>query len=235
MPGVWTDVFLLSAPVAAVAATLYHASNACRLALARRHLSPIAGVMIVATPYVVGSLVLLESTDLLERLAGGMTAGLLAGWPAVVETFGAMLVVFGFNEAVAHGIALATGRRGVRAAQTHLWLAATAAAVVVAPWIADLGSGALAASLPSPVRWFAVVLTTVLSQAALWAEVYLITGLVLDGIRGQGPSAKSVGTHPVQGIRKGWSSAESSWGSSMGSTGWPMRRVPLRRSPGIRS
>src|SRR5205807_2641619 len=47
------------------------------------------------------------------------------------------------------------------------------------------------------------VLTTVVSQAGLWAEAYLITGMVLDAIHGQAPSAGSASGHPVEGMKKG--------------------------------
>lgn len=202
-PGGWSDLLLLSSLVAAVAALLYHAANLYQLATSVKHLSPVAGALIVGTPYVFGSLVSLASTGLLESLGGGLTAGLLAGWPAALKALGAVFVVFAFNEAVANGIAMAAGRRPIRALPTHLWLLAAAAAVVAAPWIADLGSSQRVASLPAPLLWVATILATVLSQAGLWAEVYLITGMVLDAIRGRGPSPKAAAAHPVEGVKKG--------------------------------
>ena len=48
-----------------------------------------------------------------------------------------------------------------------------------------------------------MVLATILSQAGLWAEAYLVTGLVLDAISRKAPSQASVVSHQFQGIRKG--------------------------------
>ena len=80
-------------------------------------------------------------------------------------------------------------------------LLAVAAAPVAGSLVADYGSSeALAtwsAQLPLPraavrvVQALAVLLTTMLSQAGLWAEVYLITGMVLDAIHGKPPSPRA--------------------------------------------
>ena len=54
---------------------------------------------------------------------------------------------------------------------------AVAVAVVAAPWIAASGSEVVAPSAPAILRLVVAVVTTVLSQAGLWAEGYLITGI----------------------------------------------------------
>ncbi|HEY2155727.1 MAG TPA: hypothetical protein VGH33_08855, partial [Isosphaeraceae bacterium] len=71
------------------------------------------------------------------------------------------------------------------------------------PWVAALGSGTMVAHLPGVIRWLVVVATTVVSQAGLWAEAYLLTGLVLDAIHGVGPSRETVVAHPTLGMKKG--------------------------------
>ena len=45
--------------------------------------------------------------------------------------------------------------------------------------------------------------TTILSQAGLWAEGYLLTGLLLDAIAGRAPTPDSAVGHPLQGSKKG--------------------------------
>ncbi|HEX9354612.1 MAG TPA: hypothetical protein VF933_12460, partial [Streptosporangiaceae bacterium] len=52
------------------------------------------------------------------------------------------------------------------------------------------------------MRLLAVVGTAMLSQAGLWAEVYLITALVLDAIHGRAPSPASVAGPAAQGMKK---------------------------------
>ena len=46
------------------------------------------------------------------------------------------------------------------------------------------------------------VLTTMLSQAGLWAEAHLVTGMIMDSIHGQAPSPTSVFEHPATGMKK---------------------------------
>lgn len=203
VPTSWSEVFLLSSPVAAAAVFLYHATNAYRLASAGRHLGPIGAAMIVGTPYAIGSLLLLGSDHLLKVLGLGLTLGAVTNLPLVLETIGRVFVVFGFNELVAGGLGLATKRTLLRSFRAHLALLAVAVAVVVAPWIAAWGSNATVASLPATVRWIATVLATVLSQAGLWAEVYLVTGMIMDAIHGKAPSQGSAYGHPVKGMKKG--------------------------------
>ncbi len=69
-PASWSEMLMLSQPVAAAVAVLYHAANACRLAATGRHLGPIAGALIVGTPYVVGGLTILESHGAAPRPGG---------------------------------------------------------------------------------------------------------------------------------------------------------------------
>jgi cyclic beta-1,2-glucan synthetase len=116
---------------------------------------------------------------------------------------GRVAVVFGFNEVVAHGLSLATGRGLLRSPRAHLALLAVAGAAVAAPWVAAWGSGEMVAAWPAALRLVAAVATAMLAEAGLWAEVYLITGLVLDAIHGRAPSEGSACGLPVEGVKKG--------------------------------
>ena len=188
---------------AGAAVLLYHAANAQRLASAGRHLGAAAGAAIVAVPYLVGSLVLLESHDLLPTLVRDVTAGLLAAWPQTMDTLGRVLLVVAFNEAIAQGISRLTKGAWLRSLRAHMCLVAAAVAVVAAPQIAALGAGVTVAGWSTTPRLLAMLAATLLSQAGLWGEVYLITGLVMDGIHGQAPSQASALAHPWQGMKKG--------------------------------
>jgi cyclic beta-1,2-glucan synthetase len=202
-PVAWAQMLMLSSTTAAAAICVYHAANALRLVSTRRHLGLAAGAAIVAVPYVVGSLVVLESGRLMETLGGLLSGNGLASQPELSGTLGRMAVVLGFNEIVANLIGLVGRRRLVRSPQTHLWLLVAAAMVVAGPWIAAWGSGAQVASWSPGVRIFAVVLATAASQAGLWAEVYLITGLVLDALDGRTAKPRAAERHSLAGIRKG--------------------------------
>ena len=89
------------------------------------------------------------------------------------------------------------------ACAVHGWLALPAVAVVLAPAVADFGSGTLVAGWPLLVRSTVAVLCTMVSQAALWAEVFLLTGLVLCGMRGEVPDRNMVAGNSKAGLLKG--------------------------------
>ena len=210
-PAAWSEVFLLSQTVAAVGAIVYHAANAHRLASSGRHLSAAGAAILIGTPYVVGGLTLLESDSLLQALGGTLTAGALATRPEALAFVGRVVVIFCFNEAVANGLGLATKRAPLKSLRAHVPLVVVAIAAISAPWVASLGSGATVASWPAGMRLFATIVTTVLSQAGLWAEAYLITGLAMDAIHGQAPSRDSCVSTLCEGWPRGWSSAGPSW------------------------
>ena len=202
-PAAWSELFLLSQTVAAVGAIVYHAANAHRLASSGRHLGAAGAAILIGTPYVVGGLTLLESDGLLQALGGTLTAGALASRPEARAFVGRVVVIFCFNEAVANGLRLATKRAPLKSLRAHVSLVVVAIAAISAPWVASLGSGPAVASWPAGMRLFATIVTTVLSQAGLWAEAYLITGLAMDAIHGQAPSRDSCVVHPLRGMTKG--------------------------------
>ena len=107
------------------------------------------------------------------------------------------------NEVLANLFALLNRRTLVRGWAVHGWLALPAFAVVLAPTVADFGSGALIAAQPALLRAAVAVLCTMVSQAALWAEVFLLTGLVLDGMQGGVPDRNMVLGNSKSGILKG--------------------------------
>jgi cyclic beta-1,2-glucan synthetase len=202
-PSSWTDVVRLSQVVAAAAALIYHAANAYRLAATGRHLGVAAAGLLVASPYVIGSLTLLQSSGLLERLGATLFGWTVALRPEALEFVGKLVVIFGFNEAVANGLCLATKRVSLKSLRAHVLLAIVAAAAAVAPRIASLGSSGTVATWPAAGRFIAIIVTTMLSQAGLWAEAYLVTGMAMDAIHRLAPSRESVAAHPVKGMGKG--------------------------------
>ncbi len=201
-PANWSEMLALSQPVAALVAIIYHAANAYRLATTGRRLGPIGGLLIVITPYVIGMALLLESTELLELL-GHVTSVGLANSPGLEAFLGRVLALFLFNEAVANGLGLATRRKLLRPVRAHLALLAVAVIAVAGHPIAAWGSGASVASMTGVFRWIAVVSAAAMSQAGLWAEVYLLTGMVMDALHGTAPSVGSTSGHPLLGLKKG--------------------------------
>ncbi len=203
VPAAWSELLMLSGTAAASAVLVYHLINAGMLASAGKHLSAISAVLIVGAPFVVGGLTLLASPELLRPIGRAAVAGALASQPALLELIGRAVVLFCFNVLVTNALVFATKGTRLRSVWAHLVLLAIATGATIAPWIASYGSSDSIASLPAVPRALATVLATTLSQAGLWAEAYLFTGLVLDAIYRKAPSQASVVSHPFQGIKKG--------------------------------
>jgi len=202
-PASWSDLIQLSGFGAATFCVIYHLANAYRLASAGRHLSAIGGVLLAGTPYVFGLALLLQSGEFLGSLGRAITFNAFADWPATMEGIGRIAALFAFNVAVVNALSLMAGRKILGCIRTYLLLLVFAAAAIAAPVIADFGSSKTIASMPGLIRLVAVLLTTMLSQAPLWAEVYLITGLLTDAMRGKGPSIDTAFKYPLDGMRKG--------------------------------
>ena len=113
------------------------------------------------------------------------------------------LALFLANEVMANIFAWINRRTFVKGAKVHGWLAVPAIAVVVAPMVADFGSGSLVAGWPALLRSVVAVICTMVSQAALWAEAFLLTGLILDGMRGVVPDRNVVAGNSKSGMLKG--------------------------------
>ncbi len=197
-PSSWSEMLTLSQTAAAAAVLVYHAANARRLAREGKHLGAVAGALIVGTPYLFGGLVVLSNPDRVRELGAWLTFGL-----AGREWVGRVAVLFAFNVAIAQALGMATKRRPFGSIVGHLALLAVAAGAVAAPMVADLGSGPDLLGWPAWSRPFAAILAAVLSQGGLWAEVYLVTGLFLDALRGSAPTGGSTWRFPGQGLGKG--------------------------------
>lgn len=202
-PAGWDQVFLTTNLTASLAFLIYHISNTCSLVTSGRSLRAVTSALIVGTPYLFGWLLVLENATLLEKLAGGVTFGLLTAWPQLLEILGRLLIVLGFNEAVTNGLHVIFRGRMLKSPKAHLVLFLVSLGVVVSPLVAGLGSGTITASMPLAIRSLIAILTTLLSFGGLWAEVYLITGMFLDSGRHNAPSEESISKHVVTGMKKG--------------------------------
>lgn len=203
-PSAFGQLAMLCKMTAAVTFVLYHIFNAASLSSSGKHLRAINGVLIVGTPYLFGCLLLLENVTLLQTLAFMVSGGILAAWPTILEDFGRLLIVFGFNEILTNGIGLLTKGRLLKTTKAHLIIFLISLGVVVAPSIANLASIAAIAGLPAFLRAIVSVLLTMLSFAGLWGEVYLLTGVLLDSGKRVAPSEESLWSHSTIGMRKGF-------------------------------
>ncbi len=192
-PGDWWGLSHLSRAGASATLLVYLLAHVVRLATSGAGLGAAGAALIFGTPFVAGGLTLLEPGGLLDGLAGDR---------AVVGYLSRTAVVFVFNVLLVEGHGWVSGRR-TRSAAGFVAMLAAASAATAGPWIASLGSGASLADWSPAVRFPIVLLATIGSQAGLWAEAYIVTGLALDALAGRGPSAAGLRSIPLQGAKKG--------------------------------
>jgi cyclic beta-1,2-glucan synthetase len=202
-PGSWEQVLLLNSVMATLAIIVFHAANGASLANSGRHLKPISGLLIFLMPYTLNWLMVSENVGFLSAVFTFASGGFLAKQPAVLTVLGRMLVVFVFNELFVNGISLATNGKLLKTLKAHTVMLLVALFAAVASLIADAGSTEQIASLAVPVRALIVILTSMLSFGGLWAEVYLITGVALDGGKRNAPTDASISGHVLIGVKKG--------------------------------
>lgn len=202
-PTGWAGVFLESRVASAVTVGIYIAVTAIALATHRAPPRRVVRGVIAGVPTLFGLLFALENPELLRDAAGLLTAGAVSAWPWASELLGRLVLVFLFNELVINALALVTKGRGVRAWRAHGVNLFVSLAVVLSPSLADYGSTAAVGSMSPLGGAFAATLSAMISQAGLWMEVYMLTGLMLDGAFGYAPSQESVTRHTVVGLQKG--------------------------------
>ena len=192
-PGDGWGVLHLSRAGAAATLAVYLLAHVVRLATTGKGLGAAGAALIFGTPFVAGGLTLLEP--------GGWIDG-LAGDRAVVAYLMRTGVVLLFNVLLAEGLGRVSGRP-MRSTAGFAAMLAAAAAVAAGPWIASLGSGADLEGWSPALRAPIVLLATVFSQAGLWAQAYLGTGLAIDALNGRSPTAGSMRSIALQGAKKG--------------------------------
>lgn len=203
VPSSWPQVLVLNNFIAALVFIIYQISNACSMAKSNRHLKPISGIMIVGIPYLFNWLFLIGNTNILQSTLNSITIQALSSLPIVSDTIGRLIVVFIFNEAMINGISFATSGKLVGTLKAHLFALFVSLSVVIAPLIADAGSSQAVTSLPVVLGAVISIITTMLSYAGLWGQVYLITGMILDGVKRIAPSQENISKNILTGMKKG--------------------------------
>ena len=186
--GTATDLLRVSRAGAGLFWALYHLENARRLVVLQRSISTRDGLRLVGIPFLFGLLLSLSNGELMARAGAWLLpAAGASGWSAPLA--GRIIVLIVFN-VVAGWACLGSWKQVWARGWDALALPLAAVAAVLSPRVADAGSGLLGMSavLQAPVAWAA----TVVSQAGLWAEAYLLTGLLLDAVRGGVPQGAAV-------------------------------------------
>ena len=194
------DLLGLSRVGAVTAASLYLAASAWSLARARRLLAPRIGLVVLAIPFLFNGLWMLTSPDLTAALGQALCARFA---PSAAAFLGRTLVIAGFNACVFFAIGLVMDGRSTRGPRLHALLAACAAFAAATPWIADAAASPVASGMGAAVWRVSAVLAAALAQAGLWAETHLVTGALLDAIRGRRPTGRAAIRHAREGLVRG--------------------------------
>ena len=201
-PAAAGDLLGLSRIGALAACALYLAASAWAVARTRRPLAPVTGLAVLAIPYAFNWLWILTSPGLIAALGRVLVLGAEpAPWAA--EFLGRTLVLAVFNVCVFIGVGLVMDRRSTRGVALHALLLASAAFAAATPWIADAAASPVALGVGGTAWRIAAVAAAALAQAGLWVETHLVTGALLDAIRGRRPTRRAAYHHAGEGLARG--------------------------------
>lgn len=203
VPTEWDNVMMKSHLAMALVCLIYHGANGVRLSTAGKHLRPITGAIMVGTPFLFGSLLVLETPALLQSLGALFVGGKGPAVWAAREVLGRFIILFVVNELITQAVGFASKGQWVKSAKAHGWVAIMTLGVVASPYIADAGCGVAVAALPVGWSVLSALVSVMLSQAGLWMEAYFVTGILLDGLYGYAPNAGAISRHGLTGLKKG--------------------------------
>ena len=186
-PVAWHELFSITSPAAAAACIIYLLIIAYCASSKGCHVSPVAGSFTLAVPLLFNCLLVLQSPVMLESI-GQFFAFNAKLTPDVMQWMGKAAVLIVINEAVANGLILLLAGRLLTDARMHSLLLASALFSSATPAIAGLGSGTGVAALPPVVGAFAAIAAATVSQAGLWGQTFLLTGLIMDSLHSKHPA-----------------------------------------------
>jgi cyclic beta-1,2-glucan synthetase len=152
-----------------------------------RHPSFLGQASLLAVPFAFNWLLLLQAPHLLVEMTAALPPGGILGQRGL-ELAGRVLVLAAFNVATALALnALCIGRI-LREPGTFALLAGSALLAGLSPLAADLGASPAAAALPAGLGILAAIASVALAQAGLWSQTFLMTGLLMDALKGRRPA-----------------------------------------------
>ncbi len=197
----WAELVTLTPLGAAAATALYLAAAVWTLGREGRLPHPLTSVAWLVAPFLLGILLALGARPLMAELGGALLPAGGSGETAIL--LGRTLLLAGFNLVVTVGLGLVMDRRGTRDPLLLALLVAAALGAVLSPVVAELGSSRAVAEFPALPRLLAVLVSGALAQAALWAQVFLMTGVLLDALIVRRPTRAAAIGHWRDGLAKG--------------------------------
>ncbi|SPD75986.1 putative Glycosyltransferase 36 [uncultured Desulfobacterium sp.] len=202
VPSSWGQILTLTDLGSALFCLFYFTALIYCLAVTGRHLGSTAGVVILLIPYLFNGLLILGATGLMEKLGNTLASG-LATAPWAVRIIGRTAVIAIFNEIVLSCISLLLTKRWIKDIRIHVLLVLSAGGASLTPEVADFGSGDFLATLPMSLALPITLIAVMISQAGLWSQTFLITGVFIDAIHGKKPSWYWDSWHYRMGFLKG--------------------------------
>ncbi len=200
-PVTWTQCLGLSPIGSAACVALYLAIAIGATGGRAGGLTTRQRALLLVSPGLANLLLLLASPTLLERIGRSLTLGAPLTTP-VVMTMARGAVLSAFNLLFVIGTGQMMDRRWTRDARLLAMLCGSAAYAVMTPWIAHWGSTTVVTGLPGPVCIVGVIAATMLAQAGLWSQTFLVTGIAMDALRGRRPSYYKAARHWSEGANK---------------------------------
>ena len=208
-PNQWSDLSMICGLGGASFFLVFHLSNLYRLKSAGTHLSLLSATLITGVPYLFGLLLTVQNASLFTQFVNFDSEGLQQFLQLTqlsqgvieiaVASIGRFLIVLLFVELIMNAFSLLNAKHIISDRFAHKQLFKLSFLLILSLFIADIGSGEWAGNLPSILPSVMAVFTTVLSQGALWAFVFMITGILLDAIKGQSPAGYLIFDHAKKG------------------------------------
>jgi cyclic beta-1,2-glucan synthetase len=202
-PSAWGDLLRLSAFGAALFCVLYHTANTISLAARRRRMGILWGGILLTLPFAAGCLLGLQPESLAESVGRLLVGWVPFAWETVAHSGGRLLLLLAFNEFLVNAFSLGLRRMPLTGWRARLCLLACSAGAVMAPSLADFGSATSSLTGCWATRSAVILASTALSQGLLWAEVFLLTGVMLDGLNRKGPTWLGLMRHAIRGLTNG--------------------------------
>jgi len=197
LPGPWSDVPHFNVAGAAIAYAVYLTGSLVGLLSARRQLTPIEAIGLIAIPFLFNLAMAMGADWHMQELAARVGAGALPFQGQVLV--GRALIMFACGEAMLIAFSLIGTGRVIAQIPAHLLMLTGAVLAALTPLLAN---EAQVVAQPALAIIFSTFLAG-LAQAGLWAIVYVMTGLTLDLLGGRPPRFASAYGHWRTGFVKG--------------------------------
>jgi len=186
-PAAWSDLLHVSPLCATFLALAHIILLAVCLGKTGRHPSLLAQAGLLAAPLIFNWLLILQAPAMVQQMGAALPGAGLLTWRGQ-ELAGRVLILAGFNCATAILLNALCVRTVPRELKSYLLLLSSAFLAGLSPLLADMGSSQDVAALPLGLGVLAAILCVAVAQAGLWAETFVMTGLLMDAMKGRRPA-----------------------------------------------